>query len=1312
MQFDSEMLFRRHPDPMWVVDGATLQVLDVNDAAVLRYGWSREEFLTFTFVDLHPPTEFVAVQDALSSLDAEIGTLRPWRHRRKDGVVFPVEVSIHLLGHDGRGAKLVMARDASLLHSLENQRAVALASERAARAETEKLAHRVRALFQAVPENLLVIAPDGFEIVAASDGYLSATGRERDDLIGKPIFAAFPDDPSEPEADGTRMLRTSFERALASGRPDIMAIQRYPIPNRDGGFTERYWSSVNTPIYDADGQIAWIFHQVEDVTDLVVSGALPAGKVAPTVEGDPISAVVRQTQQLKKQNVRLEQEIAELHLAKRVMRLATWSVDALSGRLSVTHALHGFLGTDPNIFNGDISSYLALVHADDRQRVEEEFAHFESSNETIFRSRHRLLRPEDGRIIHLVAVGERRRNAEGLLQLQGIVQDVSELAEARQERDRAQQLNRIAGHAAKLGGWHFSAETGRLTWTDEMFRIHTLPAGDPPALDAGLAFYHPQDRARVTASLRECVDHGTPFDLMVRITTAGGQTIRVRAIGEPVRDADGRITGAQGGLQDIDDLMTMREQAQVLSGQLARTLENISDGFFTLDTNWRFGFVNARAGEMLRRQPEELVGRNVWEEFPDAKGSNFERSYERVVCAGETVRFEEYFPPLQAWFQINAYPAPDGIAVYFRDITDERRRNDQLRLLEAAVAQIGDMLEITGAGIDGPDDPCFVYVNPAFEQITGYAAEEVLGKTPRILQGDQTDRAELDRLRHAISRGEGVHVELINYRKDGSPYWTELDIQPLRDPEGRITHFIAVGRDVTERREASEALSISEERFRLIARASSSVIWDWNIASARTWWSDGMTAAFGHPIETDGLPSDHWEKNLHPEEAVSVLGSLDAAIASGAKDWSSRYRFRRAEGDWATVSDRAFIIRNSAGEALRVLGSMTDITEQIQLEERLRQSQKLEAVGQLTGGVAHDFNNLLTVILGNAEQMAEEVAHDRRLKSMADITASAAMRAAELTSRLLAFGRRQALQPQIVRLNRSIADMEGLLRRTLSEDIDIEFIQSGNLWPAEIDPGQLEVALLNLVINARDAMPGGGRMTIETANARLDENHPATQYDVPPGQYVMVAVTDSGTGMTAEVLARVFDPFFTTKEVGKGSGLGLSMVYGFVRQSGGHVRIYSEPGEGTTVKLYFPRAKVPEGAPTTRDTAHEAARGMEHVLVVEDDDLVREHVVLQLSALGYRISSAADGPAALAILREENDIDLLFTDVVMPGGMSGRELADAALDLRPRLPVLFTSGYTQNSIVHNGRLDPGVELLQKPYSRHELARRLRKLLDA
>lgn len=396
---------------------------------------------------------------------------------------------------------------------------------------------------------------------------------------------------------------------------------------------------------------------------------------------------------------------------------------------------------------------------------------------------------------------------------------------------------------------------------------------------------------------------------------------------------------------------------------------------------------------------------------------------------------------------------------------------------------------------------------------------------------------------------------------------------------------------------------------------------------------------------------------------------------------------------------------------------LDDVTELKQMEEQLRQAQKMEIVGQLTGGVAHDFNNLLTVILGQADLLEtflddSQEAPDPLREGLA-LIADASHRAADLTQRLLAFSRRQTLNPRVVNVGRIIKQIEPLLRRTIGENVEVEVVQSAGLWDVEVDVSQFENAILNLALNARDAMLDGGQLSIEATNTRIDEHYAAANGGIIPGQYVMVAVSDTGSGMVREVVARAFEPFFTTKEVGTGTGLGLSMVYGFLRQSGGQAKIYSEPGDGTMVRLYLPRWFPAPVCSTTQKGASSSSTpgGDERILLVEDDELLRAFISRSLDQLGYRVLPVRDGPEAIEIMHSGERFDLLFTDVVLPGGMTGRQVAESIRQRQPDIRILFASGYSDNVVVHQGRLTPDVDFLSKPFSQAELAQKVRRVID-
>ena len=443
---------------------------------------------------------------------------------------------------------------------------------------------------------------------------------------------------------------------------------------------------------------------------------------------------------------------------------------------------------------------------------------------------------------------------------------------------------------------------------------------------------------------------------------------------------------------------------------------------------------------------------------------------------------------------------------------------------------------------------------------------------------------------------------------------------------------------------------------------------------------------------------------LHPGDLERAREEMRAARQGRAtRNFDSRYVHRDGRivpltlsGAWLELEQRYFFIGR-------------DMTERIALEQQLRQSQKLDAIGHLTGGVAHDFNNLLTVITGTIDILAEAVAHSPQLAAIARMINDAAWRGADLVQQLLAFARKQPLQPQPTDVNRLVLDTAKLLRPTLGESLEIKMTLEQDAWPAMIDPSQLGTALINLAVNARDAMPSGGELILETGNVMLDASFATIHAeDVGPGPYVMIAVTDTGVGIPADIRDRVFEPFFTTKEVGQGTGLGLSMVYGFVKQSGGHIKIDSKEGHGTTFKLYLPRSNE-SVAPIERPVTA-AEGGEETILVVEDDALVRQYVVAQLESLHYAVLAAASGREALDMIAAGRAFDLLFTDVILGSGLNGPALADEILRLRPSVKVLYTSGYTQDALTTDGRIDPGIALIHKPYRKIELARKIRAVL--
>jgi PAS domain S-box-containing protein len=603
--------------------------------------------------------------------------------------------------------------------------------------------------------------------------------------------------------------------------------------------------------------------------------------------------------------------------------------------------------------------------------------------------------------------------------------------------------------------------------------------------------------------------------------------------------------------------------------------------------------------------------------------------------------------------------------------------------------------------------------SPKAEAMFGWSRGEIVGRNIREFVIPPENRAVnaerlADFLKDAAKGVAGRRYEAPSLRRDGKIVDTEISITALQRGSGYLINgFI---RDITARVQAERDRDRNREFLnRIIENVTVAVLVKGvrdrrylliNEAAERLWGVRreqviGKTA-----------------REIFPQATADVIEENDRQLLKSKTNFYLGDHALKSPGNGTrVVTSNRLAICDQNGEVQYILGVVEDVTERRAMEDQLRQSQKMESIGQLTGGIAHDFNNMLTVITGTIDILADAVKDKPQLAAIAKLISEAADRGAELTSHLLAFARRQPLQPREIDVNALLVESEKLLHRTLGEQVDIELLLDKEPWLALVDPTQLTTALLNLAVNARDAMPNGGMLTLETGNAVLDQSYADANKDVQPGDYVVIAVSDTGGGIPEAIRHRVFEPFFTTKDVGKGTGLGLSMVYGFLKQSNGHIKMYSEEGYGTTFKLYLPRgtAAAPAGTEALSEAAPEG--GTETILVVEDDALVRGSVTSQLQSLGYRTLTAANAEEALAIADSGEAFDLLFTDVIMPGGMNGRQLAEAIAERRSALKVLFTSGYTENAIIHHGRLDAGVHLLAKPYRKSELAGMVRRAID-
>ncbi len=796
----------------------------------------------------------------------------------------------------------------------------------------------------------------------------------------------------------------------------------------------------------------------------------------------------------------------------------------------------------------------------------------------------------------------------------------------------------------------------------------------------------------------------------------------------PLPDADGRPAGVMAIV--VETTAKVRAERRV-SGERERLRHMFQQapGFIALLSGADHVFELANDAYLQLIGMRDVLGKQVRHALPELKGQGFFELLDRVYTSGEAYAGSGMEVQLQRTPGAPAetrhvdfvyqpvrgdHGAVVGIFVEGADVTDRLRTEQALRVSEAQFRTFAQAVpnHLWAARPDGALD----WVNQQVLEYTGVPAAQVLASGWAHVVHPDDLAATLERWQQALASGERYQTEFRLRRADGAWRWHIGRALPIRADDGRITQWIGTNTDIDAQKTAQQALAHlnatledqvaqrtaeRDRMWRLTADLMLVAGLDGTIVSTNPAWG----SVLGWPEEE--LQGRSFLDLVHPDDLQATLDEL-GALGRGEATYKFENRYRQRDDGWRLISWTAV-----PGER-HVHAVGRDITADRQSAEALRrsqaallQAQKMESVGQLTGGVAHDFNNLLQVIGGNLHLLGRLFKDDAKAQKLVASAISGVSRGARLASQLLAFGRRQALEPKVVDVGQLIAGMEEMLRRTLGESVEVRTRIAGERWNGFVDPVQVENAVLNLAINARDAMDGSGRLRLEVDNVTV---RPGSDPELAPGDYVQLTVADSGSGMTPEVLAKAFEPFFSTKPEGRGTGLGLSMVYGFVKQSGGHVKIDSAPGRGTAVSLFLPRS---EEAPASGDgaPAPKSAGGHETVLVAEDDPEVRGTVVAMLESLGYRVLQAENAAEALDLVRGGAQVDLLFTDVVMPGAMRSGELAQLARRYLPSLAVLFTSGYAEDDIVHDGRLDAGVELLRKPYGQDDLAARVRQVLD-
>jgi PAS domain S-box-containing protein len=742
----------------------------------------------------------------------------------------------------------------------------------------------------------------------------------------------------------------------------------------------------------------------------------------------------------------------------------------------------------------------------------------------------------------------------------------------------AEALLKMAERVARLGAWRVDLPGFTSTWSDEVRAIRDLPEGFVPIVDEAMDSYVAEDRPVLRAAVAACAASGTPFDLELRLVTAAGRLLWVRVIGEAVRDASGAICRLEGAIQDVTARRHAEDEARRLSAIVSDTLDHISDGFCTIDREWRFTFLNREAERQVGAPRDSLIGRVLWDAYPELVGSVFDASYRKAMASGETVEFEAWFEPLASWFSVRAYASPQGLAIYFHNVTEEREAREQAR--------------------------------------------------------------------------------------------------------------------------------ISEERFRLLAQATNDAIWDWNLVTNATWRNEGFQKLFGHPPEQAPSIAD-WSHRIHADDRARVVEGIRQAIDGGLESWSDEYRFLRHDGRVAHVFDRGYIIRDVGGKPTRMIGGMTDQTERKKLEAQFLRAQRLESIGTLAGGIAHDLNNILSPILMAVGLLkADETSAERR--SLLDTIEASGRRGSDMVRQVLAFSRGIEGKRLQVDVRHLLRDVHKIMRETLPKNIQLDFTAPTDLWTVIADPTQLHQVLMNLCVNARDAMPTGGALRVEAVNLVLDEVYTGMLGALTPGPHLMITAADTGTGMSREIQERIFEPFFTTKDLGKGTGLGLSTVLTIVKSHDGAIDVHSDLGVGTTFKIYLPATAGAAAADETDQAPLPLGDG-ELILVVDDEDHIRTLTQKTLERYGYQVVLARHGAEAVALYAQRRDIALVMTDLAMPV-MDGVATVAALRAINPRLRILATSGHSTNDLRARA-VDAGVATcITKPYTVDALLRTVHDVL--
>lgn len=1155
----------------------------------------------------------------------------------------------------------------------------------------------------------------------------------------------------------------------------------------------------------------------------------------------------------------IESKQALLRIAGRVAHIGGWSLELPDYRLSWSDEIREIHEVPPG-FTPSLEEAIEFYPEEYRETVRASvMACITDGTPFDFEME---LNTARSRRIWVKAIGEAVRDAAGaIIRLQGAFQDITERKRAEASLEYSEQRFRQLAESMPMIVWSATPE-GEVNYSNIRFAQYTGVSPKEPPATRWQQCLHPDDLPRCLQRWQESVESGTPYEIEYRIRRHDGGYRWFQVQAQPVCNADQQIIQWYGSAVDIHHVKSLEQESAKLARQFSDMLESMTDAFFALDPDWRFTYVNSEMLRIVGLTSGELIGHVIWDIFPEARDSPFEAEYRRAREEQVTASFEAYYPPLQKWFEVRAYPSTESLNVFFRDVTQRHRDEEQLRLLQSGIDRVNDVVLLTEADPLTEPGPRIVYVNPAFEALTGYKAGEAIGRSPRFLQGPETDTGTLSRIRSALEDGEPVREEVINYSKDGSPYWIEMEIAPLSNADGLVTHFVAVQRDISRRKQweklqwweteilKKQAAGVAlAETMQSINKAIEEVFPGARSATLRFnavgqdfmeesgTGGDTLQAGFGaamdpggEPVITENIETDpHWSglkefalgQRLRACWSFPVRDASETVIATlaiyhsqpcrpSADEWDIVTRFTRLAGlamerdarenalrdseerfrtllqHISTVAVQAMgpdlkvIYWNDASEslygyrreeamgrnliellvppasreiALRIARSLledenyspeptdwqlqrkdgtqvpvltsytvlrregkpaevfsldVDLTERKKLEQQFLRSQRLESIGTLAGGIAHDLNNLLSPIVMGVS-LLRKLDSENKFAQLMDVMEQSAERGAGLVRQILSFARGVEGARITVSFEYLVKEIESIIRNTFPKNITFEKDLPKNLWMVQGDPVQLNQVLMNLVVNARDAMPAGGVLRIRAHNAELDAQYAATHHQANPGKYLCIEVCDSGSGMSADAIDRIFEPFFTTKEQGQGTGLGLSTSSSIVRSHGGFIDVESRPGRGSSFSVFLPAVETETLADSERRDPQASPRGQgERILVVDDEPAILEVAQRSLESFGYRVQTAESGVHAIkAYVDRPGEFSLVITDMMMPI-MDGKALIKALRKIDPEVRIIAASGLRTHQATPAA--DAVAAFLPKPYSTDQMLDAIHRIL--